>query len=347
MTAPESPADSSDGAAGQGELEDLEEHLLRERPSLTQAEVAEQAGLPLEVAQKIRRLLGFAQADPDDRAFTQADVRAYTLTRDLIELGILSEERQEGLVRTWGRSFARLAEWQIALVADIALEAGIEEPSGLLELADEIMPKVEELQSFVWRRHLVTAATRLLTTTGDDPGSMQQAVCFVDIVGYTSRSRTLSDRELVGWLEDFETAALDIVVEHEGRIIKNIGDELLIVADSATAAADIALELTRRGADEDDDFPAVRAGVAYGDVVIRLGDVFGPVVNIASRLTSVARPGTVLVDLGMYSAITGRSGDDDDHHDPRSGDSPYRLRRLRRVSVKGYSRLKAWALQPA
>ncbi|WP_278260030.1 adenylate/guanylate cyclase domain-containing protein [Nocardioides convexus] len=119
---------------------------------------------------------------------------------------------------------------------------------------------------------------------------------------------------------------------------------LLIVADSPEAMADIALELTGRGADPEDPFPAVRAGVAYGEVVTRLGDVFGPVVNIAARLTSVARPSTVLVDLGTYEALSGRTVE---HDDDETRGASYRFRRLRRISVKGYSRLKVWALQPA
>jgi adenylate cyclase len=87
--------------------------------------------------------------------------------------------------------------------------------------------------------------------------------------------------------------------------------------------------------------------VACGDVVLRLGDVFGPVVNIASRLTSVARPGSVLVDEGMYAALTGREdGTDHDDADDDDHDSPYRFRRLRRLSVKGYPRLRAWSLRP-
>ena len=98
-------------------------------------------------------------------------------------------------------------------------------------------------------------------------------------------------------------------MERGGRIIKNIGDEVLIVADDPAAAADIALGLTRRGAG-DDSFPPVRAGLAYGDVVNRLGDVFGPVVNVASRLTSVARPGTVLVDEGAYRVLSGETDDE-------------------------------------
>ena len=339
MAAPETPA---------GALDSLEEHLLGERPTLTQAEVAEQAGIPLETARALWHLLGFAHAEPEERAFTQGDVRALKFTQDLIDLGLLTQERQDGMVRTLGRSFARLAEWQVNLLAETALESGIDPTEGILDLADAVVPRVEELQTFVWRRHTLNAASRLMAVADPGERTSNRAVCFVDIVGYTSRSRTLTERELVSWLESFETAALDIVVEQNGRIIKNIGDELLIVTDTAQDAAAIAVELTRRGADKDDDFPSVRAGVAYGEVVTRLGDVFGPVVNIAARLTSVARPGTVLVDRGMYAALTGSEDDDQDDsdHDRDHAGSPYRFRRLRRVSVKGYSRLHAWALSP-
>lgn len=343
MAAPDPPAENADPpSAGPGALDDLEARLLGERPHLTQDEVAEQAGVPLAVARDLWHLLGFAHAEPEERAFTEGDVRALRFTQDLINLGVIDSDRRDGLVRTLGRSFARLAEWQVGLLADTANEVGIDPTDGLIGMADEVLPRVQELQDFVWRRHLLSVASRLLAVAGSGDRTSSRAVCFVDIVGYTSRSRTLSERELVAWLESFEAAALDIVIEHHGRIIKNIGDELLIVVDTAQDAAALALELTRRGADDGDDFPAVRAGVAFGEVVTRLGDVFGPTVNIAARLTSVARPGTVLVDRGMYETLTGTEDDDSDVHD--AAESSYRFRRLRRVSVKGYSRLHTWAI---
>jgi adenylate cyclase len=172
------------------------------------------------------------------------------------------------------------------------------------------------------------------------------AVCFVDIVGYTSRSKSLDEAELVAWLEHFEDAATGLVVDRGGRIIKTIGDEVLFVTDRAEDAAEAALEMTARGADDDDPFPAVRAGIAYGDVVSRLGDVFGPTVNVAARLTSVARPGAVLVDQGCYEELSGRAGDDDAVHEP-DAEAAYSLRRTRRVSVKGYSKLQPWVLRRA
>jgi adenylate cyclase len=332
-------------------LDMLEERLLGERPTLSQEQVAERAGIPLELANELWRQLGFAATRPGEVAFTEADVRALRLTHDLIELGVLSPDRQEGLVRTWGRSFARLAEWQAALLAEVAGESDQDPAEALILLGEEALPRVQELQDYTWKRHLLSAGGRLLV---DRSHAHQAGVCFVDIVGYTSRSRTLGDTELVEWLEAFETRALETVVEHGGRIIKNIGDELLIVADSAPAIAEIALELVERGADPDDQFPEVRAGVTYGEVVSRLGDVYGPVVNIAARLTSVARPGTVLIDRGMHAALGGRpeaegEHEHDERHDSRhdhdeADASAYRVRRLRRVSVKGYSRLQVWVL---
>lgn len=335
-----------------GTLDALEAKLLGAPPTLTRVEVAERAGVSLDEAIHLWHLLGFAQVGDDVPAFTEADITALVHTKALMDLGVLDEERRDGLIRTWGRSFARLAEWQVALLTDVAAELGVSAAEGGVALADEVLPRVQELQAYAWRRHVSSAWSRVVV---DDAGaSSTRAVCFVDIVGYTSRSKTMSDRDLVTWLEQFEATCLDIALEHGGTIIKNIGDELLIVVDSAAGAAAIAQELTLRGDDPDDPFPEVRAGVAYGDVVLRLGDVYGPTVNIAARLTSVARPGTVLVDEGVYGALTGRdlSGDDehdqaDTHdHDEQHEGTPYRFRRLRRLSVKGYPRLRAWSLRP-
>lgn len=328
-------------------LEQLEPLLLGGPPELTRLEVSERSGVPLPFATLLWRYLGFAEVDDDVPAFTVADVEALRLTRQLIDSHVLNPTRHDGLVRTWGRSFARLAEWQAGLLAEIALES--DEPmERLFDLAEDVVPMIEQLQSYTWRRHVHAVASRMLTVaeSGADPNL--QAVCFVDIVHYTSQSRTLSEEELVAWLERFEAGVLEIVVRRGGRIIKNIGDELLIACDSPVVAADIALEMVARGADEDDEFPAVHAGVAYGDVVTRLGDVFGPVVNIAARLTSAARSNTVLVDRGMYEALTGKSdrtpgGAGDDSGSDRT---PYRLRRIPRLRVKGYSRLHVWRLLP-
>jgi len=308
-----------------------ESFLLGEAPSLTRVEVAEEAGVPLQLATELWRLLGFPHAADDEIAFTQADVISLVHAQDLMRLGVLSADRQAALVRTWGRSYARLAEWQTSLLADVALERGGDAGEDLLELASEVLPRVEALQTQIWRRHLASASARLLSSAGAGSGSVPQAVAFVDIVGYTARSRRLSESELVDWIEDFEDAMTGLVVDAGGRIIKSLGDAVLYVCDTPLAAAGVALAAVARGDDDDDPFPPVRAGIAYGDVVLRLGDVFGPTVNIASRLTSVARPGSVVVDEGAADTL--------------ASESSVELKRIRRVSVKGYSRLQGFRLR--
>ncbi|QBR94451.1 adenylate/guanylate cyclase domain-containing protein [Nocardioides euryhalodurans] len=343
----------------------MERFLLGARPTLTRVEVADQAGVPLELAEELWGQLGFARTADDDVAFTTHDVEALRRTAELVSLGILGSGSQAALVRTWGRSYARLAEWQAELLAGLAL-ADDHPEQAIVDLVREVTPRVEELQDYVWRRHLASAAQRLLPAVEGSAEASRMSVAFTDIVGYTSRSKNLTEAELVDLVETFEDETTRAVVAVGGRVIKTIGDEVLYVADDPSAAVEVALSLTARGEDDDDPFPRVRAGVAHGEVTSRLGDVFGPTVNIASRLTSLARPGAVLVDRGAFEALTG--SDDDPGTAPdgtplaklldRAADeladlSPYaehgglKFRRLRRTSVKGYRALEPWVVRRA
>ena len=110
---------------------------------------------------------------------------------------MLSESSQAALVRTRGRSYARLAEWQTTLLAELAIE-GDDPGAGLAELATTVLPNVESLQSYVWRRHLASAANHLIRDAAvlEEAGA-ELTVCFIDIVGYTARSRGLEGSELV------------------------------------------------------------------------------------------------------------------------------------------------------
>ena len=313
--------------------------VLGEEPSLTRVEVAERAGVPLDLAVTLWHQLGFPHRADDDVAFVEGDVEALRLATELVRIGILSPQSQAALVRTWGRSYARLAEWQTSLLAGLAAEDDdpTTGPAGLTGLAGDVLPRVEALQSYVWRRHLASAAEHLLDDTSTlTTTESHLSVCFVDIVGYTTQSRSLGGPELVQWVDGFEQGTTALVVDHGGQVIKTIGDEVLFTVADPAAAVQVALGLTARGADEDDPFPAVRAGIAHGSVVRRLGDVFGSTVNAASRLTSAARPGSVLVDAGVHEAL-GRDMDD--------GETPWRFRRARRIPAKGFDHLEAWRVR--
>lgn len=332
------------GSHDHRELVDLlEELLLGEEPSLTANQLAEKVGITFAEARLRWRSLGFSEVGADVVAFTHADLEALRLTQRLLDLGLIDPRDESALVRTLGRSFARLAEWQMGLLAKVIDpdKMSLEE---LRSVTEEVIPAVESLQSYVWRRHTLSAASRKLLAKPHEPGGPDEAgksgegerdetvlaVGFADIVNYTRQSRSLTRDEISRLIDHFEERALAIISGHGGRIIKTIGDEVLFVADDPGSIARIGLELLEeRTADE--GFPELRVGLAWGPALARLGDVLGPVVNVASRLTSTARPGTVLVDRALAEEL--------------SQDEDLSVRRLRRTSVRGYSKLEPWALR--
>ncbi|MGH3735432.1 MAG: adenylate/guanylate cyclase domain-containing protein [Micromonosporaceae bacterium] len=312
-------------------LAELETVLLSGEPCYTRHQVAELAGVPLERAEALWRALGFAAVGDDDVVFNDYDVEAVRLISSLVQLGVVQPRTELALSRSLGQSMSRLAEWQTQLVRDVLADPEGAPREGTAEAVAALVPVIERLQSHVWRRHLLAAAVRMLASPTDDPDSATLVVGFADIVSFTRLSRSISDAELAEFIEHFEGTAATIIAERRGRVIKTIGDEVLFVADLTTDAAAIAVELAHR-IDTDEEFPRLRVGMAYGPVLSRLGDVYGPVVNIAARLTSLARPGTVLIDRALREALTDVPG--------------YRLRRTPRAAVHGYTRLEPWVLRP-
>ena len=310
----------------------VELHLLGSHPTLTGQQLADEVGIPLELAKLRWRSLGFTSVGDDEVAFTEADLNALRLTQKMHDIGMIDPDDEAALIRTLGRSFARLAEWQITMLARTVGSQPDLNVSGIAAVMDEVTPVIEEVQNYIWRRHTLSAASRLLLapSADEDGEGAYTAIGFADIVGYTRQTRSLTQGDLASLVEHFEAQALAIITGHHGRIIKTIGDEILFAADSAADAAAIALDLVEEHL-ADEDFPQLRVGVAWGPVLQRLGDVFGPTVNIASRLTSIARPGRTLVDKELAEAI--------------EGNPDFKLRRMRRTSVKGYRRLEPWALR--
>jgi adenylate cyclase len=311
-------------------VELLEQHLLGSLPTMTGPEIAAEVGIGIELARQRWRSLGFTAVDDDEVAFTEADLEAMRLTQRLHDLGMINADDEAALIRTLGRSFARLAEWQIGLLGRAVdpTELGADDLAAVIA---EITPVIEQVQNYIWRRHVLSAASRvLLAPPVDEESTVSTGIGFADIVGYTRQTRSLKQEELARLVDVFEARALAIITAHDGRIIKTIGDEILFAADRPADVAHIALELVEEHL-HDEDFPQLRVGVAWGPVLNRLGDVFGPTVNIAARLTSVARPGRVLADKELAEAMV--------------DDERFKLRRMRRTAVKGYRRLEPWKLR--
>ncbi|RVX47385.1 adenylate cyclase [Nonomuraea polychroma] len=288
---------------GRPTAEEIERRLLGLPPRYTRAQVAALAGVSQELAARIWRALGFAQRADDDAAFTDADVDALRRVRSMLGSGLLDEETVVRMARALGQTTARLAQWQAEIMTGSMLPKDPDEGdlADVLDTAQELLPDFEHVLIHVWRAQLAAAGTRLLALAdGHDelvPTRVSMAVGFADLVSFTRRARELDERELAELVEGFESRASDVVATHGARLVKTLGDEVLFTAPTPAQAAAIALDLV--------DAEELRIGMAYGPVLPVMGDVFGTTVNLAARLTAIARPGTVLVDPELAGALDG------------------------------------------
>ncbi|MEJ2870251.1 adenylate/guanylate cyclase domain-containing protein [Actinomycetospora sp. OC33-EN08] len=311
---------------------EVEDFLIGGERTLRRGDVAEQAGVPLERTARLWSALGFPQVPDDVAAFAGTDLDALARVEELIGQDAFDEDEALAVARTLGQSMARLAEWQSNLLRQVIAERGTgDDPDAVVSAVRSLVPLMEDLQAYTWRRHLMVTAGRMMsslaTDEGDDGGRRTtSAVGFADIVGFTALSRRIDADELRTLLERFEGVANDVVSRGGGRIVKTLGDEVLFVCPDAASACEIAFALHDEVPDPGERM-VLRIGLAYGDVLPRYGDVYGPTVNIASRLTSHARPGTTLVDDEMTAAIRDAGLDVD-------------LRSVPPLNVRGYKHLK-------
>jgi adenylate cyclase len=311
----------------------IEGILLGGDRTYTRAEVAERSGVPLERATALWRALGFATAREDEAVFTEGDIRALRTVNELIQSGLIDPAAAISSARMIGQHMSRLAESQVLMLRDVvAANPELADERQLGRLVEHLTADLEQLQDFVWRRHLAAFSVRRLVAPDDAVEESRQVVGFADMVGFTSFTRRSTEAELEAVVDRFDALAAEVVAEHHGRIVKMLGDEVMFVADSPADGAEIALDLLA-GAEAADDMPPLRAGLALGRVLNRFGDVYGSVVNIAGRLTSIARPGTVLVDRELAATL--------------ADDDAYAIRHRRPVSVRGYARLRSANLRRA
>lgn len=280
----------------------LEGIFLGQEPSYTAAEAAERAGLPLEVTRRMWRSLGFAEHG-DEQAFTQADVDALAALGAVVDDGIIDLDLGLSITRGLGLSMARLADWEVSAVAQRAEDAlSGEDGAGsrreaARELAERYGDAFDRVLTYAWRRHLIAAVARREASlaVADDPYSIDTTVGFADLVNFTSLSNELSREKIGDLVEVFEARCGDVIANKSGRLIKSMGDAVLFVNDDSLAAFETA-EGIINVIGRDKRMPDVRVGLASGSVVMRLGDVFGPPVNLASRLTGVARRNRIIID---------------------------------------------------
>ncbi|MGS2808539.1 adenylate/guanylate cyclase domain-containing protein [Nocardia sp. MW-W600-9] len=316
----------------------VEEALLGGPRRYTRTQVAEQSGVPEAESRRLWTALGFPATDDDQVDYTQIDITSVTNFRSMSVVAAADIRQQAAAARTIGQGMARLAEWQADLVlAEIKARAAAADPALPLDervraATESTMSGIEQLQSYVWRRHLAAAVARSVDATTGEDSTRTLAVGFADMVGFTRLTRHLHPDELSTLLEAFESTTTSAITDNGGWVIKNVGDEVMFAAETAEAAARISLAI-QESTMLVGGTPELRVAFAYGEVLQRFGDLYGSVVNIAARLTGVARPGNILIDDAAAEAL--------------AGSREFAIRHLRSVRVRGFNRLRPHRLRPA
>jgi adenylate cyclase len=314
-------------------MEDIDALLLGAPLTLTPLEVLARVDLPEELVDAVWGALGFAEADDDVVAFTELDVKALQDSAALLGTGVVDSSTWLVMARTMGQGLSRLAEAQLDVFRRTASQLQTEELDELVTaLAPVVLPRIEALIMHVWRRQFAAAVERALAAERGAGELPTMSVGYVDIVDYTRSSRGWDAVRLEQTLETFERDVSLRVAAVGGRVVKTLGDGVLFTTAGSLAAVDVALDTVEAHA-ADDDLPSVRAGVATGPVLVRLGDVFGEPVNLASRLCDLARPSSVLVDRAAAADL----------------DAVERLavRPLERRSVRGFRSLTPFLVRRA
>jgi adenylate cyclase len=304
--------------------EELETALLGAPCTLTRSEVTDAVGVDDLTARGLWNAMGFAEVPPDERAFTVRDVEALRTALSLRRHELVTQDTLLVLARAMGQALSRTADAQVDVFRDLAAGMSVEQMTRTTsDAASSVVPDLERLVVHVWRRQFAASVARALAAVTED-GMPVVAVGFVDLVDFTRSTRQWDASTLERLLERFERDTALRVTAVGGQVVKTLGDAVMFVTDDPGTAVEVALQTVQAHV-ADDELPDVRGGVALGPVLVRMGDVFGEPVNLASRLTDEARPRTVLVDERAAAAL--------------ADDASYDLRRLRRRSVRGYRAL--------
>lgn len=267
----------------------------------TPREVAHEAGLSIELVQRYRQALGLPRPDPDDRVLTDSDIDVARRLSGFRAAG-LTEPGLLEVARVLGEGLARVAATLRPLVREAFLEPGV----GERELSEryamasaQLGPQLGVVMQHVLNMHLrdqlrtdVVGRAELLRGGGVG-GAVPMSIAFADLVGFTKLGERVPAEEL-GAIASRLTELATQAARPPVRLVKTIGDAVMLVSPDADALLGATVELVAAAEAEGEAFPQLRAGVATGPALGRAGDWYGSPVNLASRITAIARPGSVV-----------------------------------------------------
>ena len=318
--------------------------LIGGAPTMTMREMAEQLGVEIEVVDRFWTSCGFPKADPDTYMFTEQDAQAIKEWNQEVGEGALARNTVTSLLRAQSYMADRLVLWQLeAIVADFQERMQLDDTSARLVVLDEIDQYIELLQSqlgYAWRRQMAylllntnrEVEMRDAKTAVSDSYPLDRCMGFVDMVAYTRRASTMSGAALADLVQSFEMACRDVITTRGGRVVKTLGDAVLFVADDLLVAADIVCAMVDFLNSRPEILP-VRASLVHGRVVSRSGDIFGPPVNLASRLVDIAPRGQILMDATSAKQLR-----------ERDKEGLFTVKQAETADLQGLGEVEAWQL---
>ena len=268
------------------------EEVLGREATYTLAELAERAGVDREDLRTTRAAFGLP-VPVDERVYGEADLETARGLRRLLDAGVPVATVVE-LNRVIGRALSQVAAASRAMVLSAAPDLPEEQLAGLV---GHLSPLMEPVLGFVWAEH-VRQLVRSELATRRDFGAHPVAIAFADLVGFTRLGEELPPEDLGGVAARLEAVAAEHVAPPV-QVVKTIGDAVMLVAPSPPPLLDVALTLAEL---EDPELPQLRVGVACGPALARAGDWYGRPVNLASRLTDLARAGSVVATAEVRDA---------------------------------------------
>ena len=287
------------GAVSQGRLAVLPiERLLAGEPKYTAEEVSDRSGVPIDVLERQWRSLGLAIGDRDEALLNADDIESAHRMRTLLDAGI-DEDAIAELGRTIAVAMSQFAAASRQIMAETYATG--DDPEGevsdrLAENVQTLFPLVGPTMDYVYRLHLREQLRHAVFQSGDEDlgPAVVSTIGFADLVGFTSLGEELQPEQIgqvTGRLDEISRE----VATGPVRLVKLIGDAAMLAAPDTPSLLEAMHNLLEAMSDEGEGFPLIRAGVACGPVITRGGDFYGSPVNVASRVTGIARPGSMLV----------------------------------------------------
>jgi adenylate cyclase len=279
----------------------------------TLEDAAEQTGLEPELIERIWLSMGFARQELG--TLNEEDMQALRWVASVLAAGFPLVAFLQ-LTRVYGQSLSQIADAETRLFHIYVHEPLMREGVPSLEMAEEmadlgrdLLPLASPIMDYIHQRYLgyfseqdVVGHMEADVDSDSALGRLRVVIAFVDLAGYTRYVEEEGEEEALSYVERFIDAVGDTLPEG-ARVVKTIGDEVMVVGQDVSSLVDWAVGFSRL---YENERPAPRIGINAGPVLYRDGDYFGREVNLASRVVARARGGEVLVTGQVLDEVRDR-----------------------------------------